>query len=102
VREFLERFGSSRFRDFSHAGHVVQQLAGYYQTDADERVYLFTRTGLEEACRGTEFKRAVALLIARGWIKPGPDSQPTQSLRPAGQPKTTRLYEMTDAWAAHE
>ncbi|MGE0810838.1 MAG: DUF927 domain-containing protein [Immundisolibacter sp.] len=102
VREFLERFGSSRFRDFAHAGHVVQQLAGYARTEDDERVYLFTRTGLEEACRGADFKRAVALLVARGWIKPGPDGKPSQSKRPAGLPKTTRLYEMTDAWAAHE
>lgn len=104
VREFLERFGSSRFRDFSHAGHMVQQLAGYYRIEggSDERVYLFTRTGLEEACRGADFKRAVALLVARGWIKPGPDGKPSNSLRPAGLPKTTRLYEMTDAWAAHE
>ena len=98
VREFLERFGSSRFRDFSHAGHMVQQLAGYYRIEggSDERVYLFTKTGLGEACRGADLRAAVRVLVGRGWIVPGPDGRPTCVYRPDGMP-SMRLYRLTPA-----
>lgn len=99
VREFVERHGASRFRDFTSASHVVHHLAGYYRIDDGRRVYLFHRTGLAEACRGADLRWAVRMLIARGWIRPGTDGRPTHHLRPDGA-SDLRLYLLDPtAWA---
>ncbi len=99
VREFVERHGASRFRDFTSASHVVHHLAGYYRIDDGRRVYLFHRTGLAEACRGADLRWAVRMLIARGWIRPGSDGRPTHHLRPDGA-SDLRLYLLDPtAWA---
>jgi hypothetical protein len=99
VREFVEKHGASRFRDFTAAGHVVHQSAGYYRIDEGRRVYLFHRSGLAEACRGADLRWAVRMLIARGWIRPGTDGRPTHHLRPDGV-SDLRLYWLDPtAWA---
>ncbi|MFP5465759.1 MAG: DUF927 domain-containing protein, partial [Gammaproteobacteria bacterium] len=99
VREFVERHGASRFRDFTAPSHVVHQSAGYYRIDDGRRVYLFHRSGLAEACRGAELRWAVRALMERGWLIPGKDGRPTHHLRPEGMPDM-RLYQIDPAaWA---
>jgi uncharacterized protein (DUF927 family) len=99
VREFIERHGSSRFRDFDVAAHHVTNSAGYYRMEDGHRVYLLHRTGMAEACRGAELRWAVRVLRERGWLIPGKDGRPTHHLRPVGL-SDMRLYQIDPAkWA---
>lgn len=70
VTEFMERHGDSRFSD-ADAEHPqpVRERAGYWRHRDGERVYLFTATGMREALKGHDYRRALLHLERAGMIR---------------------------------
>jgi putative DNA primase/helicase len=67
VVEFIERHGDGRFSDKDAAESVVvRDRAGWWSDTASGREYLFTSTGLREALKGFDFRRALDVLQAMG------------------------------------
>lgn len=62
VRDFIDRHGGSRFQSIEAGTGEVRDRAGYWEATACGRVYMFTRSGLEEAARGFELDRVVRAL----------------------------------------
>jgi hypothetical protein len=74
ILDFINVHGDSRFSNKKEVGgHIVHNRAGWYEdgTDgdgSDYRVFLFHRSGLEEALRGLDKKRAIDALIDTGLL----------------------------------
>jgi putative DNA primase/helicase len=83
LAEFLERHGDSRFTKLdSELGTEVEvsvrdRAGWYYDTDGTsgkpERIYLFAASGLREALRDFDFRRALDVLAEEG-VLPQPDA----------------------------
>jgi len=83
ISDFLSRFGDSRFSPIDNpSAHSVPNRAGYHQTIAGERVYIFTKSGLEEAARGFGIRRIFKALDEAGHIvdrDPGRNTKKTRT-----------------------
>lgn len=66
ICEFIALHSDSRFSDIyaEHANVTVRDRAGYYQVDADKRIYLFNPPGLKEAASGFSQARIVRALVS--------------------------------------
>lgn len=66
ICEFIALHSDSRFSDIyaEHANVTVRERAGYYQVDADKRIYLFNPPGLKEAASGFSQARIVRALVS--------------------------------------
>ena len=63
VNEFIEKHGDSRFSNSEAIDEIpVRDRAGWWKNNYDGRVYLFTASGLREALKGHDFKRALDVL----------------------------------------
>ena len=63
VAEFIEKHGDSRFTDQQSIEDTpTRERAGWWKNSYDGRVYLFTASGLREALKGHDFKRALDVL----------------------------------------
>lgn len=63
VAEFIEKHGDSRFSNSEAIDEIpVRDRAGWWKNNYDGRVYLFTASGLREALKGHDFKRALDVL----------------------------------------
>lgn len=72
ITEFIERHGSSRFSDADadpQNAQPVRDRAGYWRQRDGERVYLFTATGMREALRGFDYRRALLHLEQAGMVR---------------------------------
>ena len=78
VITFVERHGDSRFSALPTLSGQnpmpTRDRAGYWMDIDGERTYLFTSSGLREALRGYDFKRALVVLQNGKLIDP-PDAQ---------------------------
>lgn len=62
IRDFIDRHGGSRFQSTEAGTGEVRDRAGYWEATACGRIYMFTRSGLEEAAKGFELDRVVRAL----------------------------------------
>jgi len=68
LADFIDRHGGSRFQSIEHGADEVRDRAGYWESSPAGRIYLFTRSGLEEASKGFELPRVVRALDSVGAI----------------------------------
>ena len=89
---FFQSHGQSRFSTWGIRGaEKIHNRAGYVLTREDETTFLvFTQVFREEICRGYSYKRALALLKGRDWLKTEGGNN-TVAKKPPGD-KTMRLY----------
>ncbi|MGV8889809.1 MAG: DUF927 domain-containing protein [Pseudomonas sp.] len=62
LADFIDRHGGSRFQSIESCSDEVRDRAGYWESVTAGRLYLFTRSGLEEATKGFELARVVRAL----------------------------------------
>jgi putative DNA primase/helicase len=68
IADFIDRHGGSRFQSVNAGADVVRDRAGYWEDAPSGRLYLFTRSGLEEAANGYDLSRVVMALDSVGAI----------------------------------
>lgn len=68
LADFIDRHGGSRFQSVVAGADEVRDRAGYWEAGNSGRLYLFTRSGLEEATNGFELTRVVRTLDSVGAI----------------------------------
>jgi putative DNA primase/helicase len=93
LRGFIERHGDARFSniDFTGDTQYVRDRAGWWRTNGDGRVYLFTAEGMREALKGFDFKRALDVLQELGALPAsGADGKKSRFIRVGGM--GSRLY----------
>jgi len=97
LTEFVERHGDSRFSDAdSEQPTPVRERAGWWRLRDGERVYLFTATGMRDALRGFDYKRALLHLEQAGMVRAVNASGNRQdSIRIQGS--KTRVFTVTTA-----
>jgi putative DNA primase/helicase len=75
VSWFIERHGDGRFSDIDDPCEAhVRDRAGWWRNASEGRTYLFNRTGMHEALKGFDFKRALDVLEEVGAL-PTPDAE---------------------------
>jgi putative DNA primase/helicase len=96
VRSFIQRHGDSRFSNAEYTGETqpVRDRAGWWRSNGDNRIYLFTADGMREALKGFDFKRALDVLQELGALPaPGPDGKRARFYRVSGA--GAKLYPIT-------
>ncbi|WP_081803596.1 DUF927 domain-containing protein [Halotalea alkalilenta] len=90
IADFIDRHGDSRFSCID-SFVVVNQRAGYWELQDDQRLYLFNRAGLAEAAPGFGLDRIVKALVAAEALakRDAGKWQKNYRLKNGGQ---TRLY----------
>ncbi len=68
VRDFIDRFGDSRFSDVLDIDSKVNDRAGYYANMDELKAYLFNKHGLSEALAQNGFDRGIKTLKKHGWL----------------------------------
>lgn len=69
IADFIARHGDARFSNVNNKYEEVRDRAGYWEEAPDEsRLYLFSRTALEEATKGFSIQRVVLALDSVGAI----------------------------------
>lgn len=96
IADFIDRHGSSRFQLINYhnssrnqsvraAAEAVRDRAGYLEQTGSGRIYLFTRSGLQEATCGYELTRVLRTLdSARALIKKEPGKKTHRKRLPDG------------------
>ncbi|MFC4861222.1 DUF927 domain-containing protein [Pseudomonas sp. MAHUQ-62] len=86
IGDFIARHGDTRFSSVRASQGEAWDRAGYWEEHPAGRLFLFSRTGLEEAAKGYELSRVVVALDSVGAI----------TKRDAGRAQTTkRLWDGT-------
>lgn len=99
--DFIDRHGGSRFQSVEAGADEVRDRAGYWESTATGRLYLFTRSGLEEATKGFELARVVRALDGVGAIAKRDRGRAQASKRlPDGS--TPKLYFINPACLEHD
>jgi len=106
IADFIDRHGSSRFQLIDHRGssrpqsEAVRDRAGYWEQTDSGRIYLFTRTGLQEATCGFELTRVLRTLDSAGALsKKEPGKKMHRKRLPDGS--TQGLYWIDPARLEH-
>lgn len=98
VTDFVNRHGDSRFSSAGSIGcnheSVVRDRAGWWIDRDGQRIYLFTATGLREATKGFDFKRALDALQEVGAL-PDPGSSGERAPPTRIGKRLMRLYPIT-------
>ncbi|GAB3376250.1 DUF927 domain-containing protein [Azotobacter armeniacus] len=69
IADFIDRHGGSRFQSIKDGAEAVRDRAGYWEERPEEGcLFLFTRSGLEDAAKGFEPARVVRALDSVGAI----------------------------------
>lgn len=68
VADFIARHGDTRFSSVKDSMGEARDRAGYWEDAPAGRLYLFNRTGLEEAAKGYDLGRVVLALDSVGAI----------------------------------
>jgi len=97
INAFIDRHGDSRFSCISGAESTysitTRDRAGYWSDNNGERIYFFNRTGMREALRGFDYKRALVVLHNAGMLEaPDAEGKHARVKRVKGVP--TRLYRL--------
>jgi len=92
IVDFIDRHGGSRFQSVKADAAETRDRAGYWdELPSGERLFLFTRGGLEEATNGFDLSRVVRALDSVGAIaKKEPGKQQHRKRLPDG--RNLRLY----------
>ncbi|AXN25909.1 DUF927 domain-containing protein [Pseudomonas aeruginosa] len=92
IVDFIDRHGGSRFQSVKADAAETRDRAGFWEElPSGERLYLFTRGGLEEATNGFDLSRVVRALDSVGAIaKKEPGKQQHRKRLPDG--RNLRLY----------
>lgn len=89
---FIDRYGDSRFSSAECTGDIkINDRAGWFKDETNGRVYLFTSSGLREALKGYDFKRALDEL-QNAEVLPQGNGERSVPMRVNGDLK--RLYEI--------
>jgi len=91
LADFIDRHGGSRFQSVAAGADEVRDRAGYWESAATGRLYLFTRSGLEEATKGFDLARVVRALDSVGAIAKR-DTGKHQALKRLPDGSRHRLY----------
>lgn len=91
LADFIDRHGGSRFQSVEAGAIEVRDRAGYWESTTTGRLYLFTRSGLEEATKGFELARVVRALDSVGAIAKR-DAGKQQALKRLPDGSRHRLY----------
>jgi putative DNA primase/helicase len=94
LADFIDRHGDSRFSPATAtmiAYYPVRDRAGWWDNDAEDRVYLFTAEGMREALKGFDFDRALDVLEQAGVIPP-PDEKGRRPRQKKIGGKNTRVH----------
>jgi putative DNA primase/helicase len=62
VNAYVETFGDTRFTDTTDTTRLHGIRSGYYLTTDNGKEWLFTKSGLQEATKGHDFKQVLAVL----------------------------------------
>lgn len=71
VNDYICKYGDSRFdlKNKTDNNKIISNRSGWYiNIDNGDRVYLFTKEGLESATKGYDFKKTKEVLKDNGWI----------------------------------
>ena len=94
IRDFIDRFGDSRFTSKVDNGITIKaDRAGWYSDSDFGRTYLFTSAGLKDAATGYDQKRVIEALVKALWLIR--DSNGKSSRQHKIQSRNQRLYEVT-------
>ncbi|MFI3120598.1 MAG: DUF927 domain-containing protein [Methylococcaceae bacterium] len=94
VKDFIDRFGDSRFTNKITDEVVHGERAGWYSDSmSEERAYLFTNAGLKDATKGYDIKRVVESLTKATWLARGSKGEPTKQHKISG--RNFKLHEIT-------
>ena len=71
IRKQLQRHGDSRFSDFDKTTETrTIDRAGWWSDETNHREYRLNRTGMHEALKGFDFKRALNVLVQHEVLPP--------------------------------
>jgi putative DNA primase/helicase len=92
VADFIDKHGDSRFSNVAvDSAMPIRDRAGYWKSDGDARLFLFTSSGLKEATRGYDLTRVTAALDKAEALADTDTGKRSKTTRtPDG--RTTRLY----------
>jgi putative DNA primase/helicase len=96
VRSFIERHGDARFSNADYTGDapLVRDRAGWWRSVGGGREYLFTASGMRDALKGFDFKRALDVLQELGALPaPGADGKRARYFRV--EARGVKLYPIT-------
>ncbi|SFH21573.1 putative DNA primase/helicase [Nitrosospira sp. Nsp14] len=87
VSAFIERHGDSRFSDGDSTDESqTYNRAGWWEESPEGRIYLFSATGLQEALKGFDYKRALNVLQEAGALpKSDASGRKSKFRRPGGK-----------------
>jgi len=93
IIDFINKYGDCRFSlifPYKPDNKPVNNLAGWYKHTDEQRVFMFSSTGLQEAGGGYDKGRVIDTLIRHGWIIDNDSGRHTKKTRtPSG---LTNLY----------
>ncbi len=94
IADFIDRNGDGRFDRLGDTEHPCRDRAGWWQPYGEEgRIYLFTPSGLRDALKGFDLKRALPVLLEAGALPPpNASGERAPSRRINGQ--NVRVYEI--------
>lgn len=97
IQEFIDKHSSSRFSDVDahDVDSKVFNRAGYWETVAAKRLYLFNKSALIEAAHGFGLTRVVSAIEAAGALAKRDtdrDTRKTKKYRLPGNGGSARLY----------
>lgn len=91
VQGFIELHGASRFQDVDKAEAIVHNRAGWRTSSSGQVRYLFTASGMKEALKGFDLRRALDVLVQCDALeKPGADGKRARLERINGE--SVRVY----------
>lgn len=101
IADFIDRHGSSRFqsiKNYAGGDEKVRDRAGWLEDRLEEdRLYLFTSGGLEEATKGFDLARVVRALDSVGAIAKRDAGRAQASTRVPSESKPKKLYVINPA-----
>ncbi len=69
IKSYVERFGDARFTCILDDTRLHGERSGYWRDTDKGRQWLLTKSGLEQATLGYDFKQVTAVLKLSGWLE---------------------------------
>ena len=93
LSDFIDRYNDSKFSSVNNSSVTVHDRAGWYENDSDNRLYLFTGSGLREALKGHDFKRGLDMLISVG-VLIVPNGKGERAVQRKINGRNTKIYQI--------
>ncbi len=92
VKDFIERFGDSKFSPHNSDERIIDRAGYYYLNDKNQTVYMLNDVGMREASKLNGLKRTIEALVKHGWlIRDGKHNKKLKRING----KNTRFYFVT-------